>query len=74
MATNNATPTLGKSDGSTEKDEEAGHPLEDLVASGEVGGNNEPITRLHRAIIMCARKRTSGRFPLSSERSAGTSR
>jgi hypothetical protein len=33
MATNSATPTLGKSDGDAEADEEAGHPVEDLVSA-----------------------------------------
>jgi hypothetical protein len=33
MATNNATPTLGKSDGDAEGDQEAGHPVEDLVSA-----------------------------------------
>jgi hypothetical protein len=33
MATNNATPALGKSDGDAEGDQEAGHPVEDLVSA-----------------------------------------
>ncbi|MGV3741385.1 MAG: tripartite tricarboxylate transporter TctB family protein [Burkholderiaceae bacterium] len=33
MAINNATPTLDQSDGNAGKDEEAGHPVEDLISA-----------------------------------------